>query len=110
MGRKRQYDSAAERLKAFRARLVSKKQVEPILIQVSSSPKPKRGASRQARLLALENDAQGLLDEFQSWRENLPESLQESRLAAKLDEAIDRFTDIVEISIAIDLPKGYGRD
>jgi hypothetical protein len=58
----------------------------------------------------LENEAQTLLDELQTWRESMPESLQDSRLAAKLDDAIDQFTEVAEALSAIDLPKGYGRD
>ncbi len=109
MGRKRKYDNAAERLRAFRAR-ASQEQVEPAPVPASPPAKPKRKASRAARLRALETDAQSLLDEFEAWRENLPEPLQESRVAAKLDEAIDKLTEMVEAAASIDLPKGYGRD
>ncbi len=108
MGRKRQYADAAERLRAFRARVCQEHEAAPVL--VSPLAEPKRKASRAARLLTLETDAQALLDEFETWRENLPESLQESRVAAKLDDAIDKLTDIVEAAASIDPPKGYGRD
>lgn len=105
MGRKRKYSNAAERLKAFRAR--AKLGVAPV--SPPTAPKTKV-PSRPARVLAMENEAQALIDEYQAWRDNLPESLQESGLADKLDEAIDRLTDVAGTLADIDLPKGFGRD
>ena len=107
MGRKRRYSNAAERLRAFRARTkISKESVTPPL-----SPKRKAKAiSRPARLAAAENELQDLLDEYQTWRDNQPESLQASGLATKLDEAIDKLTLIVAALAEIDLPKGFGSD
>lgn len=106
MGRKRRYSNAAERLKAFRARAK--------LCATSTPPAgPKRKAkvlSRPARLAAIENELQALTDEYQAWRDNLPESFQESGLATKLDEAVERLTDLVAGVADIDLPKGFGRD
>ena len=55
-------------------------------------------------------EARALLDEFQDWRDRLPDSLQDSGLAAKLDEAIERFTDVADTLADIDLPRGFGRD
>jgi hypothetical protein len=40
----------------------------------------------------------------------LPESLQESDLATKLEGAIDKLTEVVTAIADIDLPKGFGRD
>lgn len=106
MGRKRKHSNAAERLRAFRARAK--------LCAAPAPPAgPKRKAkvlSRPARLAAAESELQALADEFQAWRDNLPESLQESGLATKLDEAIERLTDLVAGVADIDLPKGFGRD
>ena len=107
MGRKRQYASAADRLRAFRARSQEGRVAAP---PAPPPPGPKRKASRPARLVAIENETQALIDEYQAWRDGLPESLQEGSLAAKLDEAIDRLTEVAETLGDIDLPKGFGRD
>lgn len=105
MGRKRQYASAAERLRAFRTR-----KKETATRAVPLAIRPKRRASRPARLAAMENEAQAFIDELQAWRECLPESFQESALASKLDEAIDKFSEVAETLADIDLPRGFGRD
>lgn len=107
MGRKRQYSSAAERLRAFRARLRDHSGENPA---PAPQPRPKQKASRPARLEAIENEARCLIDEYQGWRGSLPEPLQESGLAAKLDEAIDKLTEAAELLADVELPKGFGRD
>jgi hypothetical protein len=61
-------------------------------------------------LAAVENELQALADELQAWRDNQPESLQDSSLAIKLDEAIERLTDLVAEVAEVDLPKGFERD
>jgi hypothetical protein len=55
-------------------------------------------------------EAQALLEDYQTWRARLPESLQDSDLATKLDEAIEKLAEVAEILADIDLPKGFGRD
>lgn len=107
MGRKRKYSNAAERLKAFRAR--KKLDAAPIPPPMIGKRRAKV-LSRPARLAAVGNELQALADELQAWRDNLPESFQESNLASKLDEAIDNLTDLVVAVADIDLPKGFGRD
>lgn len=102
MGRKRQYTSAAERLRAFRARSQEDRAAQP--------PLQKRKTSRPARLVAIEKETRALIDEYQGWRDSLPDPLQESGLAVKLDEAIDKLTEVAETLADLDLPKGYGRD
>lgn len=109
MGRKRQYASAAERLRAFRARAQGG-HADPEQAQVTPSASFRKRASRPARLQILENETHALLEEYQSWQDRLPESLQESRLAAKLEEALDKFREMAELLASIDLPKGFGRD
>ena len=107
MGRKRRYSNAAERLRAFRARVKIGAESDP----PTTIPKRKaRVISRPARLAAAESELQALLDEYQAWRDNLPESLKESGLATKLDDAIDKLTEVVEGLADIDLPRGFGRD
>ena len=109
MGRKRQYANAAERLRAFRARASS----EPsALIPTSIRPpvRPQRKISRPARLVAIGKETQALLEDYEAWRARLPESLEESDMAAKLDEAIEKLAEVAEALADIDLPKGFGRD
>jgi len=82
---------------------------------VSASPpatphRKVRALSRPARLAAVKNELQALADEYQVWRDNQPESLQESDLTIKLDEAIEKLTELAEAAADIDLPKGFGRD
>jgi len=48
-----------------------------------------------------------LQDKYRAWRDNLPASLEESKLAEKL-QAITEL-DLEELQ-AIDPPRGYGRD
>lgn len=102
MGRKRQYESAAERLRAFRARSQEDR--------TAPTPVQERKTSRPARLVAIEKETRALIDEYQGWRDRLPEPLGDSGLAAKLDEAIDKLTEVAETLADLDLPKGYGRD
>lgn len=63
-------------------------------------PRPQRWATAVAALLALQ-------DEYRTWLDNLPESLEGSRAAEKL-QAITEL-DLEELS-TIDPPRGYGRD
>lgn len=48
-----------------------------------------------------------LQQEFQEWRENLPENLAASMLAEKLDAICD--VDLSELE-AVEVPMGFGRD
>jgi hypothetical protein len=63
-------------------------------------PRPQRWAAAVAALIALQ-------DEYRIWLDNLPESLEGSRTAEKL-QAITEI-DLDEL-LAIDPPRGYGRD
>jgi hypothetical protein len=47
-----------------------------------------------------------LQEEYQTWLENLPEALQDSALAEKLQAVCD--VDLEELNI--ELPRGFGRD
>ncbi len=99
------YPTAAERLQAFRLR---KKGEQP----EKSSPVPAKvkAPSRPARLLMVKRELRALLDEYQGWRDNLPEPFHESDLAQKLDDTIDQLAEATELLEGIDLPKGFGRD
>jgi len=57
---------------------------------------------------------QELRDEYQDWRDNIPENLDSSPFVEKLDAvlelALDEASDIIEEAAAADLPLGFGRD
>jgi hypothetical protein len=61
---------------------------------------PRRWAAAVAALIALQ-------DEYCAWLDNLPDNLEGSRLADKLQAIAD--LDLEELH-AIDPPRGYGRD
>jgi len=63
-------------------------------------PRPQRWAAAVAALLDLQ-------DEYRAWLDNLPASLEGSRLADKLQAIVE--LDLEELQ-AIDTPRGYGRD
>jgi hypothetical protein len=63
-------------------------------------PRPKRWATAVTALIDLQN-------EYRAWLDNLPASLEGSRLAERLQAIAD--LDLEELR-AIDPPRGYGRD
>ena len=63
-------------------------------------PRPKRWAAAVAALIALR-------DEYRAWLDNLPDNLEGSRLADKLQAIAE--LDLEELHV-IDPPRGYGRD
>ena len=64
------------------------------------APRPQRWTAAVAILIALQ-------DEYRTWLDNLPVSLEASRLAEKLQAIAE--LDLEELQ-AIDTPRGYGRD
>ena len=66
------------------------------------------------------SDLREIQEEYQEWRDNLPENLESSALAEKLDAVVDLDLDLTveldEIESALgeadgaDLPLGFGRD
>jgi hypothetical protein len=63
-------------------------------------PRPARWTAAVATLIELQ-------DEYRAWLDNLPASLESSRLAEKLQAIAE--IDLEELQ-AIDPPRGYGRD
>ena len=63
-------------------------------------PRPQRWAAAVATLIALQ-------DQYRAWLDNLPASLDGSRLAEKLQAIAE--LDLEELQ-AIDPPRGYSRD
>ena len=59
-------------------------------------------------------ELQSIKEEFEEWKENLPENLQGSALGEKLEAVcdldIDYAVSIAEEAEAADLPLGFGRD
>ena len=93
----------AERNRAYRERLKAEK---PVVIHyrkpLDRRSRPKLWADAVETLLTV-------LDGYQDWRDNLPESLADSAIAERLD-AVMELRELVEQLDAADLPRGFGRD
>ena len=90
--------TAAERQARRRARLRRDNPAPPAARRTPS--RPQRWAGAVAALLDLQ-------DRYRAWLDNLPASLEASRLAEKLQAIAE--LDLEELQ-AIDPPRGYGRD
>lgn len=90
-----------------------------------SNSRPARWADATSRARKALEDLESALDdldsvrqEYEEWRDNLPENLQSSALAEKLNEVADlNITDalgdvssVLDEAEGIDLPRGFGRD
>lgn len=116
----------------------------PVTVARVTPPTPKKKAtSRSARWMTAVSDAQDALSqveshmaelteamsaledvksEYEEWRDNLPENLQSSALADKLNEvadldldidledAVTSVRDVLDSAENVDLPQGFGRD
>src|ERR1019366_10577706 len=77
-----------------------------------TAPKPRKPVDRRSkpqRWADAVNELLSLLDDYQTARDNLPDSLAESIYVEKLN-AILELRDLVETLADADLPKGFGRD
>jgi hypothetical protein len=90
----------AERQARHRARLRRNSRTPPAPPARPAPPRPQRWAAAIATLIALH-------DEYRVWLDNLPASLEGSRLAEKLHAIAE--LDLEELK-AIDPPRSYGRD
>jgi hypothetical protein len=72
-----------------------------------SPPPARRTPSRPKRWAAAVTALIDLQNEYRAWFDNLPASLEASRLAEKLQAIAE--LDLEELR-AIDPPRGYGRD
>jgi hypothetical protein len=88
----------AERQARHRARLRQPRPATPPAPR--TPPRPQRWTAAVATLIDLQDD-------YRAWLDNLPPNLEGSRLAQKL-QAITEI-DLDEL-LAIDPPRGYGRD
>ena len=72
-----------------------------------SAPPARRPLARPQRWAAAVATLTALQDEYRAWLDNLPTSLEGSRLADKLQAIAE--VDLEELQ-SIDPPRGYGRD
>ena len=89
----------AERQRRYRERRAAG---EP----VRTFQRPKDRRPRPARWAAALEELRSLKAEYETWRDQLPESLAESRTAELLEEVCG--LDIDELDV--ELPRGFGRD
>ena len=93
--------TAAERQARHRAKRRQQRGGHPRMAPARRRlPRPERWAAAVGTLIALQ-------DEYRGWLDNLPENLEGSRLADKL-QAITEL-DLEELQ-TVDPPRGYGRD
>jgi hypothetical protein len=92
--------TAAERQARHRAKLHRPSQAMTRPPAPRVPPRPQRWAAAVATLVALQ-------DEYRAWLERLPESLEGSPTAEKLQAITEIELDEL---LAIDPPRGYGRD
>ena len=92
--------TAAERQARHRARLCRHSGPPPAAPARRLPPRPSRWAAAVATLIALQ-------DEYRAWLDNLPDNLEGSRLAEKLEALAE--LDLAKLQ-AVESPRGYGRD
>ena len=92
--------TAAERQARHRAKLRQQSGSPPAAPARRLPPRPQRWAAAIATLIDLQ-------DEYRAWLDNLPDNLEGSRLADKLQAVAE--LDLEELQ-AIAPPRGYGRD
>ncbi|MCY3786094.1 MAG: hypothetical protein OXG47_05125 [bacterium] len=91
----------AERQRRYRERRADG---EPV--QERPRPRPPRPKPRPARWAAALAELRTLQAEYEAWRDQLPESLAESKTAELLEGVCDVDLDAVDV----ELPRGFGRD
>ncbi len=88
----------AERQRRFRERRAAGVPVQEPR-SPRTPPRPRRWAAALAELRTLQA-------EYEAWREQLPESLADSRTAELLEGVCDVDLDVLDV----ELPRGFGRD
>jgi hypothetical protein len=92
--------TSAQRQARRRAKLRRERTLPPAPPARRPPPRPQRWTAAVATLIDLQ-------DQYRAWLDNLPASLNGSRLAEKLQAIVE--LDLEELQIA-DPPRGYGRD
>ena len=91
----------AERQRRFRERRRAAVPVKQRPERPAARPKP-----RPARWTAAVAELRQLQAEYEAWRDQLPESLADSRTAELLEGVCDVDLDALDV----ELPRGFGRD
>ena len=91
--------SNAERQRRYRER---RKAQQPLV----RYQRPRDRRSRPKRWIDAVETLRELQEEYQEWLDNLPESLQSTPLAEKLEEVCSLDLDQLDV----ELPRGFGRD
>ena len=91
----------AERQRRFRERRRAAVPVKQRPERPAARPRP-----RPARWVAALAEFRTLQEEYQAWRDGLPEGLADSRTAELLEGVCDVDLDALDV----DLPRGFGRD
>ena len=91
----------AERQRRYRQRRAAG---EPV--RGRPRPRPPRPKPRPARWAAALAELRALQAEYEAWRDQLPESLADSRTAELLEGVCDVDLD----AVGVELPRGFGRD
>lgn len=82
--------------------------------KVKMPSRPERWADACSRALDAISDLEGLKEEYEEWKDNLPDSLQQSPVGEKLDAVCDLDLDsarsAIEEAEGTDLPLGFGKD
>ena len=94
--------SGAERAKRYRERREMGEKIVRYRRPSDRRGRPQKWADAIAVLLAI-------LDDYQHWREAMPESLADTPTAALIDGVLE-LRDLVEELQAAELPRGFGRD
>lgn len=105
MARAKIYANAAQRQEAYRQRVQEK-----LAGMVSSRGLVvPRKPSRPKRLEKVLQELEKLGQEYEDWREAMPDNLSESELASQLEETIGQLQEVVSALESIELPRGFGR-
>lgn len=83
-------------------------------MKVRPKSRPKRWAEACSKAVEALTDLVDIQSEFESWKDNLPENLQQSTLGEKLETLCDidlsGALEIVNEADGANLPLGFGRD
>ena len=91
--------TGAERQRRYRKRLNAGEPVRTVVRPKDRRPRPRRWADAVGQLRTLQA-------EYEAWRDQLPESLANSRTAELLEGVCDVDLDALDV----ELPRGFGRD
>jgi ParB-like chromosome segregation protein Spo0J len=107
---KQEHDAELERLRA-QERAAAQERIER---EAKEKSRPARWSDAAARAIEAIEQLQELQGEYQIWQDGLPENLQTSAVAEKLDAIVgidfDSALAIVQEAADADLPLGFGRD